>query len=276
MRAFKAITVAALAASVLIAGGCSSGDKKGDKKKDRDANATASAGAGASGAPAAGSSAGAAASNDLRAAVQELTKTSYKYTMKAGDATGSGGVDPAAKQATMTVSVAAEGDDFKTEVLVLDTELYARITGLPLPGLDGKKWLRIDRTKIKSFASLGIQDINDPTGVNTLAKSIATIKKTGDRSYQGTLDLSKGSAAFGLDEAGVRQLGEKAKAIPFEATVNDKGKLATWKMTIPAHGVDKETQYELAFTNHGEKLGLSKPAASSVANPPDAVYEMLQ
>jgi hypothetical protein len=277
VRVFKAIIVAALATSVLIAGGCGSDDKSGKKKNPQaDASASAGAAAGASGAPAAGSSAGAAASNDLQAAVQELTKTSYKYTMKSGDASGSGSVDPTLKHASMTVSVAAEGGDFKTEVLVLDTELYARISGLPLPGLDGKKWLKIDRSKIKSFAALGIQDIDDPTGVKTLAKSIATIKKTGDRSYQGTLDLSKGSAAFNLDEAAVRQLGEKAKAIPFEATVNDKGKLATWKMTIPAHGSDKETPYELTFSNHGEKLGLTRPAAASVTNPPEAVYEMLQ
>jgi hypothetical protein len=277
VRAFKAVAVAALATSVLIAGGCGSGDKS-DKKKNPRAGSSTSAGpgAGASGAPGVGSSAGAAASNDLQAAVQDLTKTSYKYTMKAGDATGNGSVDPTVKHTSVTVSVTAEGGDFKTEVLVIDTELFARISGLPLPGLDGKKWLRIDRTKIKSFASLGIQDIDDPTGVKTLAKTIATIRKTGDRSYQGTLDLSKGSAAFGLDEAGVRQLGEKARAIPFEATMNDKGKLATWKMTIPAHGADKETVYDLAFSNHGEKLALTKPPASNVANPPDTVYEMLQ
>jgi hypothetical protein len=263
---FKSLTIAVVAAGVLLAAGCSSGDDSGSKKGGGGTTTKSSAPS------AAESAAAAAATSDLNAAVQELTKTSYRYTMKAGDASGGGTVDPALKQSGMTISVA----EFKTEVLIIDPELYARISGLPVPGLDAKKWLKIDRTKIKSFAALGIRDINDPTGVNTLAKTIATIQKTGPKSYKGTLDLSKGSDAFGLDEAAVRQLAEKAKAIPFEATVNDANKLATWKMTIPAYGAEKETTFELAYTDHGGKFPLTKPAPGETANPPQTVYDMLQ
>jgi hypothetical protein len=266
VRTFKSLTVAIIATGVLLAAGCGSDDS--GSKKDGDSGASTS-----SSAPtAAESAAAAAATTDLNAAVQELTKTSYRYTMKAGDASGGGTVDPSLKQSSMAITVA----EFKTEVLIIDPELFARISGLPIPGLDSKKWLRIDRAKIKSFAALGIRDVNDPTGVNTLAKTIASIQKTGDKSYKGTLDLSKGSDAFGLDEAAVRQLAEKAKAIPFEATVNDAGKLATWKMTIPAYGAEKETTFELAYTDHGGKFPLAKPAAGETANPPQTVYDMLQ
>jgi hypothetical protein len=266
VRIFKSLTVAVLAAGVLLAAGCGSSGDSGSKKGGGGTSTKSSA------PTAAESSAAAAATGDLNAAVQELTKTSYKYSMKAGDASGTGTVDPALKQSSMTITVA----EFKTEVLIIDPELYARITGLPLPGVDAKKWLRIDRTKIKSFAALGIRDVNDPTGVNTLAKTIATIQKTGDKSYKGTLDLSKGSDAFGLDEAAVRQLAEKAKAIPFEATVNDAHKLATWKMTIPAYGAEKETVFELAYSEHGGKFPVTKPAAGQTATPPQTVYDMLQ
>jgi hypothetical protein len=267
VRMYKSLTVAVLATGVLLAAGCSSGDDSGSSKGDGGGTTTKS-----SAPTAAESSAAAAATSDLNAAVQELTKTSYKYSMKAGDASGTGTVDPTLKQSSMTITVA----EFKTEVLIIDPELYARISGLPMPGVDAKKWLRIDRTKIKSFAALGIRDVNDPTGVNTLAKTIATIQKTGDKSYKGTLDLSKGSDAFGLDEAAVRQLAEKAKAIPFEATVNDAGKLATWKMTIPAYGAEKETPFELAYSEHGGKFSVTKPAAGETATPPQTVYDMLQ
>jgi hypothetical protein len=255
----------AVATGVLLAAGCGSDGDSGSNK----GGAT---GTKSSAPSAAESSAAAAATSDLNAVVQELTKTSYKYTMKAGDAAGSGSVDPSVKHSSMAITVA----EFKTEVLILDAELFARITGLPMPGLDEKKWLRIDRAKIKSFAALGIRDVNDPTGVNTLAKTIVTIQKTGDRSYKGTLDLSKGSDAFGLDDAAVRQLAEKARAIPFEATVNDANKLATWKMTIPAYGAEKETPFELAYSEHGGKFPLTKPPAGETANPPQTVYDMLQ
>jgi hypothetical protein len=203
VRIIKSLTVAVVATGVLLAAGCSSGDDSGSKKDPGGASTKSSA------PTAAESAAAAAATTDLNAAVQELTKTSYKYSMKAGDASGTGTMDPTVKQSSMTITVA----EFKTEVLIIEPDLFARISGLPLTGVDAKKWLRIDRTKIKSFGALGIRDVNDPTGVNTLAKTIATIQKTGDKSYKGTLDLSKGSDAFGLDEAAVRQLAEKSRTV---------------------------------------------------------------
>jgi hypothetical protein len=264
VRIFKSLTAATAVAAVLLAAGCTSDD--GPKTSSGPTGTKSSAPS------AAESKAAAAATSDLTAAVQELTRTSYKYSMKAGDASSTGTVDPALKQSSMTVTVV----EFKTEVLTIDPELYARIRGLGLPGIDENKWLKIDRTKIKSFAALGIHDLNDPTGVNTLAKTIATIQKTGDRSYKGTLDLSKGSDAFGLDAAAIRSLAEKAKAIPFEATVNEANKLATWKMTIPAYGAEKETTFDLAYTEHGGSFPVARPAANQVANPPQTVYDMLQ
>lgn len=270
MRIFRSLTVAAAVVSVLLAAGCSDDGPKtssGAPKGQNGANAEPQRPTSP-----AESSAAAAATSDLNAAVQELTRTSYKYSMKAGDAASSGTVDPATKQNSMTVTVV----EFKTEVLTIDTEVYTRITGLPLPGVDASKWLKIDRAKIKSFAALGIHDLNDPTGVNTLSKTIGTIQRTGERSFKGTLDLSKGSDAFGLDAAAVRSLAEKARAIPFEATVNPANKLATWKMTIPAYGSEKETTFDLAFTDHGGSFPVARPPANQTATPPQTVYDMLQ
>ena len=264
MRVFRSLAVATAVTAVLLAAGCTDDGPKTSSKPPGSTKSSAPS--------AAESAAAAAATSDLNAAVQELTRTSYKFSMKAGDAASTGTVDPKTKQNSITVTVV----EFKTEVLLVDPEVYARITGLPLPGVDPAKWLKIDRTKIKSFGALGIHDLNDPTGVNTLAKTIATIQKTGDRAYKGTLDLSKGSDAFGLDAAAVRALAEKARAIPFEATVNEGNKLATWKMTIPAYGSEKETTFDLAFTEHGGSFPITKPPANQTANPPQTVYDMLQ
>jgi hypothetical protein len=77
--------------------------------------------------------------------------------MKAGDAAGTGTVDPK----TQAEQSRSHRGEFKTEVLLVDPEVYARITGLPVPGVDATKWLKIDRTKIKSFGALGIHDVND-------------------------------------------------------------------------------------------------------------------
>src|SRR5262245_59300336 len=124
---FKSLTVAVVATGVMLAAGCGSGSDSGSNKGGGSGATTKS-----SAPTAAESAAAAAATTDLNAAVQELTKTSYKYTMKAGDASGGGTVDPALKQSSMTITVA----EFKTEVLIIDPDLYARISGLPITGVE--------------------------------------------------------------------------------------------------------------------------------------------
>src|SRR5262245_31447376 len=123
---FRSLTVAVLATGVLLAAGCGSGDDSGSKRDSAGTSTKSSA------PTAAESAAAAAATTDLNAAVQELTKTGYRYTMKAGDASGGGTVDPALKQSSMTITVA----EFKTEVLIIDPDLYARISGLPITGVE--------------------------------------------------------------------------------------------------------------------------------------------
>jgi hypothetical protein len=45
-------------------------------------------------------------------------------------------------------------------------------------------------------------------------------------------------------------------------------------MVIPAHGTEKETPFELAYSEHGGKFPIDKPAGA--VEPPAAVYDILQ
>jgi hypothetical protein len=264
VRIRRAFGVLALGAGVALAAGCTG---RGDDGTANLPSAPDSASASAA------ASAAVQAGGDLRTAVRELTANSYRYTLKAGDTSGSGAVDPVAKAADLTLAVAAE---FSIQARVIGTDYYAKITGLDMPGVDGRRWLHIDATKVKSLASLGIADVNDPSGVGAAAGTIATIEKTGDRSYRGTLDLTKGAAGLGMDEVAVRQLGPQARSVPFEATLNEQGRVATWKITIPAYGSQKQTVYEVTYTDHGARSDVRRPPAGEISEAPDAVYQMLQ
>lgn len=257
MRAGRLLGVVGLAVSILLAGGC--GDDK--EKKSGDEKATASP---------------VSASAELTSAVEALSKATYKYTIKMTDVTGSGAVDAQANQATFTLSIMDEGDEFRSEVVILGQELYLKISGLPLPGLDGSKWYQVDRSKAKSLSSLGIENVDDPIGAKSLAQTFVTVEKTGDRAFKGTLDLTKGGETWGIDKEGAAELGDKAKAIPFQATTTAQGQLASLKMTIPAYGGDPETAIDVTFTDHGAKLDLKKPPSNEVVKAPDSIYDMLE
>jgi hypothetical protein len=47
-------------------------------------------------------------------------------------------------------------------------------------------------------------------------------------------------------------------------------------MTIPAYGAEKETSFQLAYSDHGGKFPVTKPAAANRRNPPQVVYDMLR
>jgi hypothetical protein len=245
------LTGAALAASLVFVAGC---------QKD---GATSS---GPSSAP------GVNASQELGAAATKLNSTSYKFTINAADTTFNGAADPAAKAMKMSLAASGQGISMNVELLVVSPDLYVKISGLPLPGLDTGKWLHLDSSKITSMDSLGLGDPSDPTSTQQLAKMLVTVEKTGDHAYKGTLDLTKGSA-LGVGKGDLGKLGDKAKSVPFEATTDDQGRLTSLKITVPAIGSEKETVVSITFSDFGAPVNATKPAASEVQEAPEQIYQ---
>ncbi|HET6211728.1 MAG TPA: hypothetical protein VFE14_02515 [Micromonosporaceae bacterium] len=224
--------------------------------------------------PSAGPSAAVKPVDELIAAAAKLNTASYKYDMKAGEAAIKGAVDPATKSVKLSLTATTQGVSLNIDVLAIGTDFYAKIAGLPLPGLDSSKWLHLDGTKVKSLESLGVSNLSDPTSAEQLGKQFVTVERNGDRGYKGTLDLTKG-VSMGADKDAIAKLGDKAKAVPFEATVDSQGRLATLKFTVPAVGSDKETTVDVTYSDFGASVDLAKPAAADVVEAPASIYQML-
>jgi hypothetical protein len=264
VRISGALAVLSLGAAIALTSGCTGGR-----------TATGPAGSNAS-ASASGAAAQAQAVDQLAAAVRGLTTDAYRYTVQAGDTNGNGFLDPDQNTASLSVGIAAEGEPYKVDALVLDKDYYVKLSGFPVAGVNSTRWFHVAGAKIKSLAAVGIKDINDPTGASNLTTSVASVRKSGDRSFTGTLDLTKGSNGIGLDDVAVAQLGDKVTSVPFEATVNNEGRLERWKMTIPASGASEAISYEVGYSDFGRVPTLSRPPASEVAEAPEAVYQMLR
>lgn len=215
--------------------------------------------------------AGAKPAEELTAAVMKLGTTTHKYTVKVGTTDIFGQVDPATKAIKLSLATAEQGAQITADLVAIDTDYYAKVAGLPLPGIQSTKWYHLDGRRTASLQLFGISSLTDPVGVVTLASTVKNVEKTAT-GYKGTIDLSKPASGFtGQD---IKDLAEKAQNIPFEATVDAQGQLSTFKFTVPAHGTDKETAVVMTITDHGAPVEITKPAAEQTVEAPEMVYQL--
>jgi hypothetical protein len=212
--------------------------------------------------------------DQLKASTKDLTSTSHKFSAKDSSKEVTGASDPSASAASLSATFTAQGTKFTIDFLFYGTDRYVKISGLPIPGVDGKKWLRIDISKIKDPSKAGPTDVKDPVALKAFTDAIVTAEKTGDKSFKGTVDAAKATDEGIFDQDVITGLADKAKAVPFEATLDEKGRLSTIKVTVPAFGDKKEDTINVTVSDYGTAT-VTKPAAADVVDAPAAVYQIL-
>ena len=211
----------------------------------------------------------ATAAQEFTAALDTLHTTSYRYAVTAPVSASQtlhseGAVDPAAPALTATAAVPAARGTTAIDVVVTGTDLYLRYPpGFPL---NGGQWLHVDGKRI-ALSKLGLVSATDPAGTADYAKMVVSVERDGDRHYKGTLDLTK-SSRFAVE---AKALGDKAMAVPFEATTDDRHRLACLTVTTTSGG--KDVPVVTAFSDYGTKVDAAKPAGAVEA--PDALYKAL-
>lgn len=193
-------------------------------------------------------------------AVKKLSETSSKSdTSMEGIATvkGTALTDPVGKKAHVTSDVNAMGISVKTEMISINSEVWVKMSGVP--GLPDK-WMHVAADKIKAGSSLDLSKDNSAK----LASSVGDVERDGATGFKGTLDLSKAGT---VNEDMIKQLGDKAKAVPFTATVDAQGHLTTIVMDISAvaPGVGKVTT---TYSGFGDPVTVTPPAAADVVEMP--------
>ena len=212
----------------------------------------------------------------MKASTKQFGSTSYKFTLAApaNGADVSGAVDPTANTLTAATKVSAAGAVVKFDLAVIGGDYYAKITGVPIPGVDTKKWLHLNTSKLDGPETLLLADYKDPTGAQALTAAIVTAEASGDRAYKGTMDLTN-TKVMGLTPSDIKDMGDKAKAIPFEATVDGQGRLATLKLTMPEAGSNKADTFAFGYSDFGAAVTATKPAANQTIEAPAAAYTLL-
>lgn len=186
-------------------------------------------------------------------AFKKTSETSFKFQMTVDSDAGSGSFDAKSKGIAMTMPV----EGVTMEMVMIGTDVY--IKGLA-PAPNDKKWVHTDRSSDGSQGPAA----GDPLGILGLLTAGATVEAVGDGKFKGTFDLTKAVESLNaeskrLAEWVVKSAGDRAKNVPFEATVDSKGYLTQYKIVEPT-GTDKTTTTEMKLSDFGADITIAKPA----------------
>jgi hypothetical protein len=240
---------------------------------------SSTAGSSTAGSPGVGgsASAGADALTEIKAAVTRSSTTSSTFKITSdlgamGKTTGTGSADPAAKRASYHADMTVQGQQLTIDSIQVGTDLYLKMPGL-LPGTDPGKWSHLDTTKVKSLAKLGLDSQGNPTNLDVFANSVVSAQRTGPGAYTGVIDGTKNPAMAG--NAAIATLGDALKSMPFEAELDDQGRLASLTNHTPAAGAVPATTTTIVFSDYGKPVQVAKPAAAQTQEIPADFYAAL-
>ncbi|MEV4622720.1 hypothetical protein AB0J74_28905 [Asanoa sp. NPDC049573] len=215
----------------------------------------------------------------LAASVPDGSAGRYAFSFKDGESNTSGVVDPKSQRISMTTSYKEKdlGFTLTMSYLVIKKDQWVKISfDKKLPGLPQlpKKWLRLDTSKVKDDPFTNLED-PDPVAAADLFDAIVKVSEDKPGTFTGTLDLTKATVASIVDDDGLKALGAKAEAVPFTATLDDAGRLATIDIKVPGYAKVKAFTHHATYSEYGSAPEVNAPAASASQDAPAAAYDLL-
>jgi hypothetical protein len=223
----------------------------------------------------------AAPRDELIKAVPTEKAPAFAFDVQGGLTPISGVVDAARETIQVKVVHSDAGFTMTMTALSVAEQGWIKIAFKPakLPGVPPipNKWLVVDPAKLtdKDSAPVGYDGDTDPGNALLLVRNAAAVTETDQGRYAGTTDLTASTEAEIVDQARITALGDKAKAVPFEAVVDDAGHLTLLLVKIPAAAGAKAATYRVTYTGFGTTEVPAAPAAGQRTKAPPFVYEML-
>jgi hypothetical protein len=213
----------------------------------------------------------------LTAAIKQLGQTSYTFTAKQANVSGQGKADPAGKAAQVSIAGSSSGVNIKMSIVTVGSDTWTQMDfGSALnrqTGIDPKKWMHIDTTKVTKADALPVNPASpDLLDFSTLTDAMATVQRTDATHYTGTIDLTTVKGAAEPDADILTKVGDKAKSIPFTATLDSTGQLTEFK--TDGSGIDPGLSVDMTFSDYATTQNISKPTGTIVAAP-STVYDIL-
>ncbi|MBV1850264.1 hypothetical protein [Catellatospora tritici] len=202
----------------------------------------------------------------LAAASAKMKSQNVRYAMNmvgsAVSMTGKGAADVTSHSSSAVLEINATGQKLTTETLLVGDDIWLRFQGLPsLP----KQWMHMKVSQLKP-GSLTRRALEDPASVSAMLKSAFDVKKSGERGFEGTVDLSKSPT---MTPQMLAALGDKADAVPFRVTLDDQGRVSV--MTVDMSEIGKAagvTMMKFELYEYGEPVQINPPPTADVIEMP--------
>ena len=208
----------------------------------------------------------------------------YRFAVKGGDAPLAGVLDAAADTYRYDVTQVNADPHFKMTMnfLFVGSKSWVRIAFSETSGVTGlpklpKKWLLLDRTKLKGDDALPTpaDDESDPGATGAIMSGIVAAEQKSPGHFTGTTDLTRQGEAGIVDAKTLSALGAKAKSLAFAAETDASGRLSSVIVKIPAVGKTKAHQYAVTYTDYGSAPTPAEPTGSEQQKAPAVAYDML-
>ena len=215
----------------------------------------------------------------LTAAVADLSETSYavELTSPGDDSREVGTVDPRTRTGTLNASSLTAGVDTKLDAVMMSPDVWVKLDLGPANeqlGIQSKSWMKLDTSKVADPRALPF-DLGDFSDALDLSKLLTGVnaQRADANSFKGTIDLTRATGVSAPDPQAVAKAGDKAKSVPFQAVVDDQGRLT--RIKVDGASVSSDLEMEISFSDYGTAAPVSRPNDSEIVPTPDAVYQLL-
>ena len=167
---------------------------------------------------------------ELVAAARRVAEQTFRLTVETADIAGKGVMDPRTRTGDMIV-------DFRTGrqlwVTVYEDDVY--FSALGVPGVSFGTRFRLWKSEVPAGSYLDAMPDDDPSGSGRLVDAAVNVRRDSERpvngryAFAGTVDLMATPYA---DENLRREFGDKVKAVPFTAAVDDQGRLVEFVIAL--------------------------------------------
>jgi predicted small lipoprotein YifL len=175
-----------------------------------------------------------------------------------------GATDPVANKVDMSMEMSLSGTQFKVAIRSLGNDVWVKMIGIQ--GLSDK-WMHVAADKVKKGSTLDPEKFSS----SRLSEALVDVQRDGANGFKGTIDLTKSST---ISEEALKQLGDKAKAVPFTATVDDQGRISqlTLDMNSLMQGMG---MVKTTYSGYGEPVNVTAPPASEVVEMPAQLIDSM-
>ncbi|MCI4064280.1 hypothetical protein MRQ36_17430 [Micromonospora sp. R77] len=226
-----------------------------------------------------------AAKQALLDSTNEIKNGNFRFTMSGVGSSAEGQVHEPSQSAEMKMTIGDQSSDLmlKLDVIHFKPDSWVKLevggkTASSVPAIqkiNTGKYQHLDQTRIKGNRALGFDfDTFDPAGSAVITQGITEVRKTGDGTYAGTVDVSKAAQAGSVDPTLITALGAQAQQVPFTAKVDPQGRLSELVLQVPAAGQSAAQEIKMTYSDYGSATAAQKPPADQVVEAPPELYNL--